>query len=297
MNKLVLKDVSYRIKNKVILDSINMEVESGDILGLIGSNGAGKSSLLEIITGVIRKYDGSISYDSVKVNEIRDFDKMIGFVSQDIALYEKLSGYENLKFWSKVYGVGDNEIEKIIDDMGMENYIHDKVFTYSGGMKRKLNMASSIMHYPEIIVMDEPLVGIDKNWIGEILDIIRKLSEEGRIIIITSHRFQDFSNVWNKVCILKDGSLVASGNKDKLLDAIEWGRKISLTVSSDTERRIANMSGILDIVKTSLGLDITLGKNPHYFDNLLEELNMKENDSKIISMKSPQVEDLYEKFK
>lgn len=297
MNILELKDVSYNIRKKKILKSIEMQVKSGDILGLIGSNGAGKSSLLEVITGIIRKYDGSITYDGIKVDQIKDFDKKIGFVSQDIALYEKLSGLENLKFWSKLYGVSDNEIHKIISDMGMEEYINDKVSTYSGGMKRKLNIASSIMHFPEIIVMDEPLVGIDKNWINEILDIIKKLSGEGRIIIISSHRFQDFSKIWNRICILKEGSIVAYGDKEKLLETIEWGKKVKTSSFPSDNLNLLEQEGIIDVESTARGLDIKLGRNPIYLDKLLEDLKLKGENVEIISIKSPQVEDLYEKFK
>jgi ABC-2 type transport system ATP-binding protein len=274
-----------------------MQVKSGDILGLIGSNGAGKSSLLEVITGIVRKYGGSITYDGIKVEEIKDFDKKIGFVSQDIALYEKLSGLENLKFWSKLYGVSDNEIHKIISDMGMEEYINDKVSTYSGGMKRKLNIASSIMHFPEIIVMDEPLVGIDKNWINEILDIIKKLSGEGRIIIISSHRFQDFSKIWNRICVLKEGSIVAYGDKEKLLETIEWGKKVKTSSFPSDNLNLLEQEGIIDVESTARGLDIKLGRNPIYLDKLLEDLKLKGENVEIIGIKSPQVEDLYEKFK
>lgn len=298
MSELRLENINYSIHKKRILDDVNIEIFSGDVLGVIGSNGAGKTSLLELISGVIRKFGGNIFYDGKNISQIKNFNRKIGYISQDIALYEKLTGYENLKFWSNIYNVGTENIEKIILDMGLEEYINKKVYTYSGGMKRKLNMATSIMHFPEIIIMDEPLVGIDNNWISEILQIIKSLSEEGKIIIVTSHKFDDFSKVWNKLCILSDGRVTKFGELKKMIDELPWTKKIVLDASVRNLDFLSSMNGVVEVNRTSDFTSIYYDENKGSKEELgilmMDDIN---NSYKIKSVRNPDVENIYQAYK
>lgn len=220
---LKLVNVSKKYKHKIAVHDICLELKKGDSLGLIGSNGAGKSTTISMIATLIKPDEGQILFEDKDIvknpNCIRT---KLGYVPQDIALYEQLSGMDNLIFWGSAYGLNGSELKNAMktvqDIIGFtKEELKQRVCTYSGGMKRRLNIGVAILHKPELVLMDEPTVGIDIISRNQILEAIQIINKEGVSIIYTGHYLEEIEKICNKLCILHKGSIVLQGRKEELL--------------------------------------------------------------------------------
>jgi len=211
----VLKSIdlikSYDGKNA--LQGINLTVEKGDVYGLLGPNGAGKSTFLNIVVNLISKYSGTIFLFDQKKN--KENLRQIGFVPQDLAIYEDISAYRNVKFFGGIYKLKGKELEErcefALNAVGLWEHRKRNPITFSGGMKRRLNIACSIVHNPKFIILDEPTVGIDPQSRTCILDSIKALNKDGATIIYTSHYIEEVEAICNKVAIIDAGRIVEEG--------------------------------------------------------------------------------------
>ncbi len=202
--------------NITALSEVSMDIEKGEIFGLFGPNGAGKSTFISVLATILRPTSGDIIVNGHSILKQPDLvKKMIGFVPQDIALYPMLSGRDNLDFWAGIYGLKGRlrkeRIEEAIAVTRLEDRIRDRVSEYSGGMKRRLNIAVSLMHHPEILVMDEPTVGVDIQSRRYILDMLDGLRKEGRTILFTSHYTDELETICDRIAVMDKGRLLAAG--------------------------------------------------------------------------------------
>lgn len=178
-----IKNVTKRFKDKIVLDNISFEVEEGEVFGFIGPNGAGKSTLINIISTTLEKEKGKIIVDEYDIDKDSIKAKsIIGIVPQEIALIEELNAYDNLEFFGALYGLKGRVLKERVNEalsiVGLSERKKEKVKKFSGGMKRRLNIAVAIMHNPKILIMDEPTVGIDPQSRNYIFDFIRKINRE-----------------------------------------------------------------------------------------------------------------------
>jgi ABC-2 type transport system ATP-binding protein len=223
MNILDVIHIHKSYKSSKAVDDISFQLEKGDVFGLIGPNGAGKSTTIGMIAGLTKPDAGEIRYNGVNVESIlKQYRRDIGYVPQDIALYDSLTGYDNIQFFGKAYHLSNQEISSKIREMGelldLPSEVFDrKVAGYSGGMKRKLNIAVALLHNPEIIIMDEPTVGIDVGTRNQILASIIRLSKSGKTILYTGHYLEELEQICNKLCLMDRGHIVAAGSKNELL--------------------------------------------------------------------------------
>lgn len=209
-----VKGLSKKYGRAEVLRDIGFDIRKGEIFGLFGPNGAGKSTFISIIATLIRPTAGDILVSGISVAKQPDKVKpLIGFVPQDIALYPLLSGKDNLDFWAGIYGLrGSLKKERIAEAVSLsrlEERIGDRVSRYSGGMKRRLNIAVSLLHHPEIIVMDEPTVGVDIQSRRCIMDALVTLKGEGRTIIFTSHYADELETLCDRIAIMDKGKIIA----------------------------------------------------------------------------------------
>jgi ABC-2 type transport system ATP-binding protein len=198
------------------LDNLNLNVNQGEIFGLLGPNGAGKSTLISILAAVSKPSKGEIRVDSQSMTgNIAKIKRRIGYVPQDIALYPTLSALNNLDFWAGIYGVrGKTKKESIsqaLMTVALEDRAKDRVEQYSGGMKRRLNIAVALLHKPDILVMDEPTVGVDIQSRKLILGALKNLKNEGKTIIIASHLLGEIESLCDRLAVLSKGKIVATG--------------------------------------------------------------------------------------
>ncbi len=216
-----VRDVTKKYGRLKALDSLTLDIYKGEIFGLLGPNGAGKSTFISILTTIAKPTTGDIVAGGYSVTrQAREVKKILGYVPQDIALYPMLSGMDNLKFWAGVYGLrGKVRKERILEALSivrLTDRVKDRVETYSGGMKRRLNIAVSLLNHPEILVMDEPTVGVDVKSRRLIFEAVAQLKKEGRTIIFTSHYIDEMEVACDRLAILSSGKLEAIGTAEKL---------------------------------------------------------------------------------
>lgn len=213
---MILKCLDICKKN--ILNNISIQIKDGDIVGLLGPNGAGKTTFINIILGLQKKDSGKIfiNDNDMDLNYKKNI-KVIGSVMDSQNFYTYLTGMNNLKLKARIYKIDKLEIDKIVDLVGLSNKINDKVKTYSLGMKQRLNIAMALLNKPKILIMDEPTNGLDINGIIDLKKIIKVLSEKGVIILISTHMIKELGDVCNKICILKNGTIIENETTDYLI--------------------------------------------------------------------------------
>ncbi|WP_100372310.1 ABC transporter ATP-binding protein [Bacillus sp. FJAT-45037] len=209
-------------KSKIAVDEVSLYLDQGESVGLLGPNGAGKSTTISMISTLVKPTSGEVYLkgESVLKDPVR-MRKILGIVPQEIALYTELTAYENLKFFGRIYGLRGKKLEKriqeVLEIVGLDGRQKDIVKTYSGGMQRRINMAAAMLHEPEILIMDEPTVGIDPQSRSHILETVRLLNEEkGLTVLYTSHYMEEVERLCDRVYIMDHGQVIATGTKEEL---------------------------------------------------------------------------------
>lgn len=226
--------------------------------------------------------------------------KKLGVVPQDIALYPTLTGYENLSFWGSIYGLRGLELKKRINDVseiiGLNGRIKDKVEKYSGGMKRRLNIGAALLHMPELLIMDEPTVGIDPQSRNHILDTVLELNRQGITIIYTSHYMEEVEYLCNELCIMDEGKIIASGTQQDLVELVSEKTQINIKLNKMDEavlRTLKGINGVLD-AKTDEDKIVLFGSNA---DVLLADIISKISENgwliETIDVKKPNLETVF----
>lgn len=295
---LEIRNLKKSFNKTKAVDDISFEVKKGEILGLLGPNGAGKSTTISMIATLLKRDGGEILYKGKDIGKNpKEIQRELGFVPQEIALYPSLSGYENLKFWGKIYGLkGDNlrdKIEEISKIIGIDKRLKDKVEEYSGGMKRRLNIGSALLHNPEIIILDEPTVGIDPQSRKHILDSVKEINKKGSTVIYTSHYMEEVEYLCHRICIMDEGKIIAQGTKDELLQSISAEEKIILEVNNINEEIIDNINKIPYVKNTSTRDNSIIiqkkGNNVDYSE-ILEAVSNKGGHLTSMDIKKPDLE-------
>ena len=203
------------------LKGVSFKIPQGECYGLLGPNGAGKTTTISILSTIIKPDEGEVNiagYD-LRKNPL-DCKKNIGVVTQEIALYNELSAYDNLLFWGGMYKVPGqellNRLDETLDLLGLTDRKNDKVKTYSGGMKRRVNLASALLHRPKILFMDEPTVGIDPQSRNLIFEVVEKLHKEGMTIVYTTHYMEEAERLCDCIGIIDNGKIIAQGTLNEL---------------------------------------------------------------------------------
>ena len=219
---LELVDLSKKYKQVYAVNQLNMVINKGEIVGLLGPNGAGKSTAISMMTSLVEPSSGDVRFlNNSILKKPAPLRKVIGVVPQEIALYMDLTAEENLRFFGRIYGLKGTElnqkIEEVLEIIGLMDRKKKIVKTFSGGMKRRLNIGVALLHDPEIIIMDEPTVGIDPQSRNYILETVKKLNKEKQMTVLyTSHYMEEVEFLCNRIYIMDHGNLIASGTKDEI---------------------------------------------------------------------------------
>jgi ABC-2 type transport system ATP-binding protein len=218
---LKVKELEKNYGERKVVKGISFNVKAGEILGFLGPNGAGKSTSINMISTVVDYDKGSIFFldKDVKANE-NCLKKNLGVVPQDIAVFSDLSAYNNVKFFCSLYGFKGKELKENVEEalnfVGLWDRRKDLPSKFSGGMKRRLNIACAIAHRPRLLIMDEPTVGIDPQSRNNILDTVKKLNESGTTIIYTSHYMEEVEHICTNLIIMDEGHIIEEGTKEQL---------------------------------------------------------------------------------
>ena len=213
MNKILeCKNICKKFGKKTILTDVSFDIYEGDILAFIGPNGSGKTTTIKMILGLQSIDSGMVIINGYNV--VDDFTKAIlkvGAIVENPDLYMYLTGWQNLKMIANCYkGITDDEILKIVDYVGLKDRINDKVSKYSLGMRQRLGIARALLNSPNILILDEPTNGLDPEGIKHLRDLLKKLSNDGMGILISSHNLAELESFCNKVCIIDNGKIIES---------------------------------------------------------------------------------------
>ncbi|AKO93409.1 ABC transporter ATP-binding protein [Priestia filamentosa] len=225
MNVLELRNVTRKFNDFIAVDNMSLSIQKGEIFGLLGANGAGKSTTINMIASLLQITEGEIEILGKSITKHRKFAKMnIGIVPQDIAIYENLTASENIKFFAGLYGLRGSllkqRVEEALEFVGLIDKAKSFPKSFSGGMKRRLNIACAIAHRPKLLIMDEPTVGIDPQSRKHILESVKKLNEIGSTIIYTSHYMEEVEALCTNIAIVDHGKIIAKGSKENLKSLI-----------------------------------------------------------------------------
>lgn len=222
MDMLNIKNVQFAYdKSRQVLNNINFSIKENNVAGFLGLNGAGKSTLIQLIIGLLKLSEGTIEIASLNTKtHHKEIKKMIGYVPQDLAIIENLTAYQNVKFFGSIYGLKGKELKEHVDRalefVQLSDRAKDKPSKFSGGMKRRLNIACGIVHNPKLIIMDEPTVGVDPQSRNYILESIQELKQQGKTIIYVSHYMEEIETICNQVVIINNGEVLYSGDMEEL---------------------------------------------------------------------------------
>jgi ABC-2 type transport system ATP-binding protein len=220
---------------------VSFQIRTGEVFSLLGPNGAGKSTTISIICGLLKPDKGdAVVFGKSILRDPLAVKSALGVVPQDIALYEDLSARENLFFWGRMYGLQGAVLRKRVDEVleiiGLAERQKDRVGKYSGGMKRRLNVGVALLHEPEIIIMDEPTVGIDPQSRRNILDSVMSLNQQGMTVLYTTHYMEEAQELSDQIVILDQGEIIASGTHNELVKIVGELDRIDVTLNTDSVR-------------------------------------------------------------
>ncbi|HEY1407584.1 MAG TPA: ATP-binding cassette domain-containing protein [Promineifilum sp.] len=223
---------------------ISFTIRGGEIFSLLGPNGAGKTTTIHILSCLIEPTSGTAEIAGHAVpGDTLGARRAIGVVPQEIALYDVLSARRNLEFWGRLYDMDgkvlSNRIDEVVELVGLSDRIKDRISTFSGGMKRRINIAAGLLHRPQILFMDEPTVGIDPQSRRRILDMVKELRDGGMTILYTTHYMEEAQELSDRVGIIDRGELIALGTQAELTHLV--GEQESIVLHLDQES-----AGVLD---------------------------------------------------
>lgn len=254
---IIVKNLNKSYQNIKAVNNLSFTVSNGEIIGLLGPNGAGKSTTINILSTVRKPDSGKVVIAGHNLqSEKKQIKKLLGVVPQDLAIYEEISAEKNVRFFASLYGAAgahlNEQVSMALKTVGLYERRTDKPKTFSGGMKRRLNIACAIAHQPDIIIMDEPTVGIDPQSRNHILESILSLRKKGATIIYSTHYMEEVEAIADRILILNNGTVIASGTKEELCKRYE--NQITYSFQVDTTENITerNFSKISNIKKIEI---------------------------------------------
>ncbi len=243
---LECRDLVRRFGDLLAVDRVGFHIDPGETYGLLGPNGAGKTTAISMIAGLLERDGGEVTVagepmDTRSVGTKR----LIGYVPQDLAIYPDLSGRENLLFFARLYGMDTagarRRAAEVLDLIGLADRGGDQTKTYSGGMKRRLNIGIGLLHRPKLLILDEPTVGVDPQSRNAILESVDGLAGEGMAVLYTTHYMEEAERLCDRVGIIDHGRLVAEGTRRELVSLLGEGDRIRLTATGDIAGAAASL--------------------------------------------------------
>ncbi|AXB55988.1 ABC transporter ATP-binding protein [Flavobacterium fluviale] len=221
----------YKDADQYSLNNVSLDINEGEIFGLLGPNGAGKTTLISMLCGLVKPTSGHFTIDDLSYsNHSSKIKKIIGVVPQEYALYPTLTARENLHYFGSMYGLKGSDLkDKVIetlDLLGLLKFADKRVETFSGGMKRRVNLIAGILHKPKVLFLDEPTVGVDVQSKNAIIDYLKVLNENGTTIIYTSHHLAEAEDFCTNIAILDRGRIYAKGTPSTLINSVEEARNL-----------------------------------------------------------------------
>ncbi|MFJ9291513.1 ABC transporter ATP-binding protein [Bacillus halotolerans] len=302
---LQAENIKKAYGKKTIVKGISFSLKKGESFGLLGPNGAGKSTTISMISGLVPLDGGEITVGGYVIGKDTNKAKQkIGIVPQEIALYPTLTAQENLVFWGKMYGLTHGEAKKrsaeVLEYVGLTERAKDKIETFSGGMKRRINIGAALMHKPELLIMDEPTVGIDPQSRNHILETVKQLNETGMTVIYTSHYMEEVEYLCDRIGIIDQGEMIAIGTKNDLCSRLGGDTIIQMTVSgADADEgflsAVRSLSHVNDVTvnESELKIEVAAAHHEKVVTSLLTEAAAHQMNLLSLQVQEPNLERLF----
>ena len=308
MNYIEIKDLSKSYFDVKALKKINISISEGSLFGILGPNGAGKSTLIKILATLISPDEGHIYIDNIDLfKKPREIRELIGYVAQEISLDKILTGRELLDFQADLYHMDKfsklERIESLIDELEMHDWVDRKCGTYSGGMKRRIDLAAGLLHIPKVLILDEPSVGLDVESRNIIWELLESLKKDGMTIILSSHYLDEIDKLADNVVIINDGKVIDQGNPSQLKNKL-GGDRVSLKVrefstleeSKKVKDILSKIDGISQVVVNSAqgySLNFIAEQGKDLLAKLKVELAFSKFQIFSLSQSQPSLDDVY----
>ena len=244
---LIVKKLAKAYGENQAVREISFSLPRGEIFGLLGPNGAGKSTTISMLAGLLSPTSGQITIKGLDLSEnLLKVKQYVGLVPQEIALYPTISARDNLIFWGQIYGLHGaalkRRVDEVLDIVQLADRAHERIDVYSGGMKRRINLAVGLLHRPEILFLDEPTVGVDPQSRNAIFESVEKLNREGLTIIYTTHYMEEAERLCHRVAIIDQGQIIALDTPANLIQ--HQGKSLI---------RLSILDGVIDAVEEKIG--------------------------------------------
>lgn len=279
MNAIEVRQLTKSFENIQAVQGINFDVNAGEIFSLLGPNGAGKSTTISMLSGLLEPSEGEAFIMGHSITQEAEAAKAcLGVVPQDIALYADMSARENLVFWGKMYGLRGaalkHRVDEVLEIIGLTDRQKDRISKFSGGMKRRVNIGAALLHKPQVIIMDEPTVGIDPQSRRHILDNVMDLNRQGMTVLYTTHYMEEASELSNHIAIMDRGKIIAYGTHDELIQLVGEQTRLDLTLNEkgikviDRWREVEGVSNVVsEDGRVTVLVDDSNEALPRLFDN------------------------------
>jgi len=254
MNAIEVTNLKKSFGDLQAVADVSFKADSGEVLSLLGPNGAGKSTTISMLSGLLAPTAGDASIMGHSVTkEPEAAKKSLGVVPQDIALYPDLSARENLVFWGKMYGLRSaalkSRVDEVLEVIGLADRQKDYVGKFSGGMKRRVNIGAALLHKPDVVIMDEPTVGIDPQSRRHILDNVKELNKQGMTVLYTTHYMEEAAELSNHIAIMDKGRVIAYGTHDELIKVVGEQTRIDITLNVEGSNVLDVWKGVEGVTK------------------------------------------------
>jgi len=300
----VLETVELRkvFKGKTAVEEVSMYLDKGESVGLLGPNGAGKSTTISMISSLLIPTSGDVRLNGKSiVKNPQDIRKVLGVVPQEIALYEELSAYENLKFFGRIYRLKGREldvkIQEVLEMVGLRERQKELIRTFSGGMKRRINIAAALLHDPQIVIMDEPTVGIDPQSRNHILDTVRLLNrEKGTTVLYTSHYMEEVEQLCSRMYIMDHGRVIASGSQEELRRILSGEDTLLIQLNGPCPELVQELQAfkpVKQVEETDTGLKLIVTKQSSILTHVVQAAERLGVQIVNIHVHTPSLEDVF----
>jgi len=302
-NILEVQNLVKQYGDFTAVKGISFDIKEGEIFSLLGPNGAGKTTTISMLSTLYTPTSGdaTIGGHSISKNPMA-VKQVIGVVPQEIALYEDLTAKENLIFWGQMYGLNgkalNSRVDEVLEQIGLVDKAKNRVKTYSGGMKRRVNIGVGLLHKPRLLFMDEPTVGIDPQSRRAILDTVKDLNKQGMTVLYTTHYMEEAAELSNRVGIIDHGDLIAIGTQDELTKQVGQTDTLILHISENEDadalaNSLKNMQDVLEANATDHEVSIITPSAENILAAVVSKANERGIKIRSIDIREPNLEAVF----
>jgi ABC-2 type transport system ATP-binding protein len=288
-------------EGQLAVKGLDLRLERGEIFSLLGPNGAGKTTSINMMCGLIAPTEGDVRINGKSIlQEPRTVKRMIGVVPQEIALYPQLSARANLEFFGQMYGLSGAALaarcEEVLEFIGLKERQNERIDTYSGGMKRRVNIGVGLLHKPEIVFMDEPTVGIDPQSRRSILDAVKNLNAQGMTVLYTTHYMEEAQELSDRVGIFDHGELIALGRQYELMAKVGEADTLLIKIGEAAEQAASICKSLSEVQSVSIEgetLRVLASRGRHVLPAIIKALDEVHITLQSVEIREPNLESVF----